>query len=127
MNHPDTPYNRLSPHERYHRDSTFAALVNMLEHALWQCDYTPTELREAVMLAAERHLLTMSHKIAYGAPPDPECTCKNRERPHEPGCHWHGYHEGQRESALRAMMDFEAMKIAPVAEWPPKWLKGDKL
>lgn len=44
---------RLSPAERYRRDPHFATLVDTLQaHMLDPAHYTPTELREAVMLAA---------------------------------------------------------------------------
>jgi hypothetical protein len=48
------PNNRLSPEERYKRDPTFATLVTVLEMQLHQGNYTPTELREACILAAIR-------------------------------------------------------------------------
>jgi hypothetical protein len=46
---------RLSVEDRYKGDPVFYALVNMLRVALEQNDYTPTELREACMLAATIH------------------------------------------------------------------------
>ncbi len=49
------PSERLTPTFRYQRDPMFAALVNMLESSLHTADFTPTELREAVMLAAIRY------------------------------------------------------------------------
>jgi hypothetical protein len=49
------PTERLTPAFRYQRDATFAALVNMMESHLHTADFTPTELREAVMLAAIRY------------------------------------------------------------------------
>jgi hypothetical protein len=59
----NTPWNRLSPRERYESDPVFHQLVTMLYAALEQDEnrtYTPTELREAAMLAAlmyeERHV-----------------------------------------------------------------------
>jgi len=44
--------NRLTPEERYQRDPAFHALVTMLRGAIARADYTPTEIREAAMLAA---------------------------------------------------------------------------
>lgn len=38
--------------DRYQTDSAFHALVDMLQAQLHGGNYTPTELREAVMLAA---------------------------------------------------------------------------
>lgn len=49
------PTERLTPAFRYQRDATFAALVDMMESSLHTADFTPTELREAVMLAAIRY------------------------------------------------------------------------
>ena len=82
-------YNRLTPDERYRRDATFAALVNTLEHMIRACDYTPTEVREAAMLAAIRYEQWTSYRILIGASPEPECTCKARGREHEPACYWY--------------------------------------
>lgn len=47
---PQNP-NRLAPRERYRRDPMFHALVDMLRSAIARADYTPTEVREAAMLA----------------------------------------------------------------------------
>ena len=38
--------------ERYTRDPQFHHIVDMLESLLHKAEYTPSELREAVMLAA---------------------------------------------------------------------------
>ena len=51
--------NRLTPEERYHRDVWFRQLVDVL-YAHLDCyrdrpEYTPSELREAVVLAATMH------------------------------------------------------------------------
>ncbi len=40
------------PRERYLRDPHFAAMVDMMVKHIMACDYTPTEIREAAMLAA---------------------------------------------------------------------------
>lgn len=50
-----TEPNRLSPADRYNRDPNFNRLVSVLELAIHQCEYTPTEIREAAMLAAIRY------------------------------------------------------------------------
>ena len=47
--------NRLTPEERYRRDAHFHALVDMLRAAMHAAQYTPTEVREAAMLAAMAH------------------------------------------------------------------------
>lgn len=44
--------NRLTAEERYLRDATFHVLVDLLRAAITGNDYTPTEVREAAMLAA---------------------------------------------------------------------------
>lgn len=41
-----------TPRDRYQRDPLFARLVDMLAFHLERCDFTPTEVREAAMLAA---------------------------------------------------------------------------
>ena len=43
---------RLSPEDRYRSDPQFKVLVDILEAAVQRAEYTPTELREAAMLAA---------------------------------------------------------------------------
>jgi hypothetical protein len=43
---------RMSPEERYLHDPQFKRLVDMLEKQIHECQYTPTELREAAILAA---------------------------------------------------------------------------
>lgn len=47
--------NRLTPEERFLRDPKFCALVSLIESYLHHAEYTATELREAVMLAAIRY------------------------------------------------------------------------
>lgn len=47
--------NRLTPEERYRRDPAFRVLVDTLRAALAGGNYTPTELREAAILAAAAH------------------------------------------------------------------------
>lgn len=43
--------NRLTPEERYQRDPMFHTLVDTLQSWIMRADYTPTEIREAAMLA----------------------------------------------------------------------------
>jgi len=45
----------MPPRERYQRDLAFKMLVDLLVRELVTCTYTPTELREAVILAAQIH------------------------------------------------------------------------
>ncbi len=40
-----------SPRDRYHNDPLFHLLVDTLLHQIIQCNYTPSELREAAVLA----------------------------------------------------------------------------
>lgn len=41
-----------SPRERYMHDPQFATLVDMMCAYIHQCHYTPSEMREAVILAS---------------------------------------------------------------------------
>lgn len=43
--------NRLEPRDRYGRDPQFSHLVNMLRSLIHRAEFTPTELREALILA----------------------------------------------------------------------------
>jgi hypothetical protein len=52
---PEDNPNRLPAEERYRRDPVFHALVNFIYDSIVRCDYTPTELREAAMLAAIKY------------------------------------------------------------------------
>ena len=40
-----------SPHERYYQDPDFRALVDMMVSYIATCKYTPSEMREASLLA----------------------------------------------------------------------------
>lgn len=42
----------LTPEERYQNDPAFHMLVDWLERAIHQAQYTPSELRDAALLAA---------------------------------------------------------------------------
>ena len=48
-------HNRLPADERYQRDPVFRALVDTMVYTITRSNYTPTELREAAMLAAVIH------------------------------------------------------------------------
>lgn len=48
-------HNRLPADQRVLRDSSFARLVSLMEHLISGAEFTPTELREAVILAATRY------------------------------------------------------------------------
>jgi hypothetical protein len=45
----------MTPEERYGRDPKFHLLVDLLTQQIIECEYTPTELREAAILAAIRY------------------------------------------------------------------------
>lgn len=46
---------RLDSRERYHYDAAFRTLVDVMVMHIHNLDYTPTEMREAAMLAACIH------------------------------------------------------------------------
>jgi hypothetical protein len=45
----------MMPEERYNRDPQFHQLVNVLMGCIRRAEFTPTELREAVILAAIKY------------------------------------------------------------------------
>ena len=45
----------MTPEERYFCDPQFHALVDTIGAMIERCEFTPTEIREAAMLAAMRH------------------------------------------------------------------------
>ena len=53
-NQKSTASKDLSPKDRYDQDPQFKALVDILGALIRQARFTPTELREAVKLAASR-------------------------------------------------------------------------
>lgn len=57
--------NRLTPEERYQRDPAFHVLVDMLRSAIVQATYTPTEIREAAMLACILVEMERPHRPFY--------------------------------------------------------------
>ena len=44
-----------SPRQRYMEDATFKAMVDMMTAHMMNCDYTPSEMREAALLASIRY------------------------------------------------------------------------
>jgi hypothetical protein len=46
---------RIPPEERYMRDPQFKQLVDLLEMQIHQAQFTPTELREAAILATIKY------------------------------------------------------------------------
>lgn len=56
----------MTPEERYHRDPAFRTLVDMLHHCIQTADYTPTEVREAALLACIHHdAMTVRHLYCH--------------------------------------------------------------
>lgn len=53
------PEDRPSPEERYASDVAFRQLVDIIEHFIHRAEYTPSEIRDASMLACIRY--EMSH------------------------------------------------------------------
>lgn len=45
----------MTPQERYERDPQFHALVNVMRQYITQAQFTPTEIREAAVLATIHH------------------------------------------------------------------------
>lgn len=45
----------MTPQERYARDPDFHKLVDLLTNFVIRCEFSPTELREAAVLAAIRY------------------------------------------------------------------------
>jgi hypothetical protein len=45
----------MTAEERYQRDPAFHTMVDLLEQLVHKGEYTPTELREAVVLAATHY------------------------------------------------------------------------
>lgn len=56
---------RLTPDERYLRDAAFRMLVDVLESQIETCQYTPTELREAALLAAVHYEMRKPRDTFY--------------------------------------------------------------
>jgi hypothetical protein len=48
----ETKLNPFEPENRYYRDPYFSSLVDLLESFIHRTQYTPSELREAALLAA---------------------------------------------------------------------------
>ena len=71
MNNPEPPPNRLSAEERYRRDVQFKALVDTLQNLIHHGQYTPTELREAAVLAATRYYQYSVYDRLDCGPPTP--------------------------------------------------------
>ena len=44
-----------TPRDKYMRDPAYKRLVDMLEHLMYNAEYSPSEIREAAMLACINH------------------------------------------------------------------------
>jgi hypothetical protein len=42
----------MTPKEKYHRDPNYRSLVDTMVQMIRKCEYTPSELREAAILAS---------------------------------------------------------------------------
>lgn len=57
---------RDTPRDRYHRDPSFKQLVDMLEHLVHKHQFSPSELREAAVLASINYeAVTLRHRVIY--------------------------------------------------------------
>ena len=45
----------MSPRERYYNDPAFHTLVDIMIHAIMENNYTPSEMRDAALLASIRY------------------------------------------------------------------------
>lgn len=55
-----------TPEARYQRESAFRALVDTLHALISRADYSPSEIREASMLACIHHeMITPRHRVVY--------------------------------------------------------------
>lgn len=80
----EVPPGRLRPDERYRRDPKFAGIVDLLTSLLAAAEYTPTELREATMLAAIRHEMYNARYVYRIAGPTIERVDRSQLAPDEP-------------------------------------------
>lgn len=54
-----------TPEYRYMRDPLFRAMVDTFYHAIVKCEVTPTEVREAAMLACIRYEANRPARMLY--------------------------------------------------------------
>jgi hypothetical protein len=59
---------RPTPAERYQTDPAFHTLVSFIRGTLERADYTASELREAVMLAAQIHEMNTIRPYLFRRP-----------------------------------------------------------
>lgn len=48
-------YAGMSPQDRYNHDAQFRTLVDMMFHHIIECNFTPTEMRQAALMASIKH------------------------------------------------------------------------
>ena len=56
----------MTKEERYKRDPAFARVVDMLYHAITEIPMTPTEIREAAVLASIKYELDNPRPVGAG-------------------------------------------------------------
>ena len=56
------------PRERYRNDPAFKNLVDMMTHQILSCNYTPSEMREAAILASIRYEEINIRELRYVRP-----------------------------------------------------------
>lgn len=54
---------QYTPEQRYMNDIDFRRLVDLMQSFLGKSQFTPTELREAAILAATRHSITSPNPV----------------------------------------------------------------
>lgn len=66
LNYDLIPTNRLPAEERCLRDPRYRALVEMIYSQIVSAAYTPTELREAVIIAATKYEMRHCRPMVFG-------------------------------------------------------------
>lgn len=59
-----------TPREKYQNDPQFRMLVDILESQIHQANFTPSELREAAMLASINYEMMHIRKSRFAIPPE---------------------------------------------------------
>lgn len=72
-----------SPYERYHNDPAFKNLVEMMTHQIFSCNFTPSEMREAAIMASINYEMMNVNKTRYIRPEMEEALATIREYVHD--------------------------------------------